>query len=231
MNPEDQRLATNTFGLPVAAAPDEKLAPDSPKKTMPGVLLDARHGLIQPTERVFLWGMLTSLNFDYVRALEIGTWRGTTMHVLRRGCDELYCIDPEPQWEPSPADVCRSGRPVELVRGYSPQDLDKIPGKFHFAFVDGDHCEAGVYRDGMALEERMEPGGVICFHDAYHPPVATAIKRLAKDWKRQVDYYTHGCDTISRTPLGLFGGIAVFIVDAEPYTGTKEPGLNWRSQP
>ncbi|MDP0500245.1 MAG: class I SAM-dependent methyltransferase [Verrucomicrobiota bacterium JB022] len=226
MNPEDTRIERNTFDLPVTAS--ATVAPDSPKKTMPGILLDAAHGLIQPTERVFLWGMLQSLNFDYIRGVEIGTWKGTTMHVMRRACDELYCIDPEPQWTPTAEDVCRSGRPVDLITGYSPDALKGIPTPFHFAFVDGDHCEEGVYRDGMALEPLMAKGGIICFHDAYHPPVAAAIQRLVNDWTRQVDHYTHACDTISKTPYGYFGGLAVFIVEAEEYTGPREPAVNWQ---
>ncbi|KAF0095178.1 MAG: Glycosyltransferase (Group 1) [Puniceicoccaceae bacterium 5H] len=226
MEQQDERLERNFFPSPVAT--DQTPAPDSTKKTMPGILLDAAHGLIQPTERVFIWGMMQALNHDYVRAVEIGTWRGTTMHVMRRACDELYCIDPEPLWYPQDGDVCRSGQPVQLIKGGSPHDLDKIPGPIHFAFVDGDHSEDGVYRDGMALEPLMAPGGVICFHDAYHPPVAAAIQRLAQDWSRQIDHYTHACDTISRTPEGVYGGLAVFIVDAENYADEREPAVNWQ---
>jgi len=209
----DPRLQRNVFDSPTMGAAAE--APDSPAAHAVERLLDARHGLIQIAERGFLYGILAAMPQKFIRALEIGTWTGTTMHVLRRGCDELYCIDPEPQWIENDAICTRSGNPVRLLKRYSPQDLDKIPAPFTFAFVDGDHSEAGVYRDTMALEPLMERGGVICFHDANHPPVEKGILAASNDWKRAHKLIHRACDTLSQTPDGIFGGISVITVESD----------------
>ena len=218
----DPRLQRNVFDSPTMGAAAE--APDSPAAHAVERLLDARHGLIQIAERGFLYGILAAMPQKFIRALEIGTWTGTTMHVLRRGCDELYCIDPEPQWIENDAICTRSGNPVRLLKGYSPQDLDKIPAPFTFAFVDGDHSEAGVYRDTMALEPLMERGGVICFHDANYPQVEKGLLSALKEWKRDHHLLHRACDTIAQTPDGIFAGISVVIVESDA-SQDREP---WR---
>ncbi len=230
----DERLGRNFHESPVAG--EATFPPDSDKKTGPGKLWDAWHGLIQPTERVFLFGILQGLQQEYVRAVEIGTWKGGTMHLLRRACDELYCVDPEPQWIADPSIKTRSGKTVELIKGYSPDALKDIPAPFTFVFVDGDHSAEGVYRDAMALEPLMESGGVICFHDASHPPVQEGLARVQRDWKRPNDFYERACDTISRTPDGVFGGIAMMIVEAqqqpdlEPASFYKKTEKQWAQE-
>ncbi len=216
---QDERLEQNFHESPVAGPVTE--APDSDKRTGPGKMLDAYHGLIQPTERVFLYGLLQAMSQPYIRALEIGTWKGGTMHLLRRACDELYCVDPEPQWTYNENFLTRSGKPVQLLSGNSPAILAKVPSPFTFVFVDGDHSAEGVYRDTLALEPLMEAGGVICFHDASHPPVQEGLHRAHLEWKRPFDFYERGCDTISRTPDGVFGGIAVMIVEAATFPDSE----------
>lgn len=218
--PNDPRLQRNLFNSPVLG--DAAEAPDSPAEHAVERLLDARHGLIQIAERGFLFGVLAAMPQKFIRAVEIGTWTGTTMHVLRRACDELYCIDPEPQWVESDAIRTRADNPVRLVRGYSPSDLGKIPAPFTFAFVDGDHSEAGVYRDTLALEPLMERGGVICFHDANHPPVEKGLLAATKEWTRKHHLFHRACDTLSQTPDGIFGGISVITVESDA-TRDREP--------
>jgi predicted O-methyltransferase YrrM len=210
----DPRLIRNVFESPIMGAVSE--APDSPAAHSVERLLDARHGLIQIAERGFLFGLLCALPQKFIRAVEIGTWTGTTMHVLRRACDELYCIDPEPQWQENPEHRTRSGNPVRLIKGYSPRDLEKIPAPFTFVFVDGDHSEQGVYRDTMALEPLMERGGIICFHDANHPPVEKGLLAASNEWKRKHNLFHRACDTLSQTPDGIFGGISVITVESDP---------------
>ena len=140
---------------------------------------------------------------------------GTQVGTARRCCDELYCIDPAPQWFEDPKIKTRSGNTVKLVNGYSPGVLAQIPHPITFAFVDGDHSEAGVYRDGMALESLMETSGVICFHDASHPPVEEGLRRVSENWKRPHKLYPHGCDTVAQTEDGIWGGIGLLIVEPE----------------
>ncbi|NBB79207.1 MAG: hypothetical protein GVY36_07125 [Verrucomicrobia bacterium] len=218
----DPRLTRNVFDSPTMGAVAE--APDSPAAHSVERLLDARHGLIQIAERGFLYGILSAMPQKFIRAVEIGTWTGTTMHVLRRACDELYCIDPEPQWPENPSTLTRAGNPVHLLKGYSPRDLERLPAPFTFVFVDGDHSEQGVYRDTIALEPLMERGGVICYHDANHPPVERGLLAASKEWKRPHHLFHRACDTLSQTPDGIFGGISVITVESDP-NQDKEP---WR---
>ena len=220
---EDIRLEKNVFDSPKEQKPTPP--PDSDAAHPVGKLLDARFGLILPTERAFIFGILSSLGSRFIRAVEIGTWRGTTMHVIRRACDELYCIDPMPQWIWDPSIVTRSGKPVQLITGYSPADLCRIPAPFTFVFVDGDHSKNGVYYDAKALESLMEPGGVICFHDGNHPPVQEGLFQAEFEWKRERKFYHLACDTISRTPEGVFGGLSVIVVEpgASPVAGFSIP--------
>lgn len=223
---EDIRTQRNYHDSPEMG--DVAAAPDHIHETGPQTLLDAWDGLIQQTERMFLFGLLQSMSQPYIRAVEIGTWKGTTMHVLRRACDELYCIDPEPQWYEDPNIKTRSGHSVKLLKGYSPQVLREIPAPFTFVFVDGDHCTEGVLRDGLALESLMEVGGVIAFHDAHHEPCAAGIIQTVQQWKRPHQFIQYACDTISTTPLGNFGGISLIIVEPENFQGNCEPASFFR---
>lgn len=225
---KDSRLERNRFASPETGEPGEAFYWDAPHAV--NRLLDARHGLIQPGERLFLYGILCAMPQKFIRAVEIGTWKGTTMQVLRRACDELYCIDPEPQWIERAEYKTRSGNQVRLVKGSSPEDLEgNVPPPYTFAFVDGNHSEEGVYRDTMGLEPLMERGGVICFHDGNHPPVRQGIDRACKEWKRRHNLYHCACDTIAETPEGVFGGITVMTVegqqgfDSEPFAYSNPP--------
>lgn len=222
--PKDKRLERNQYPTPVVG---EATVPfDSDQAHPVNRILDARFGLVLPTERMFLYGILCALPHKFIRAVEIGTWKGTTMHVLRRACDELYCIDPQPQWLADESIKTRSGKPVRLIQGFSPQDLiSEVPAPFTFVFVDGDHTTEGVYRDMIALESLMEPGGIICFHDGNHPPVRAGIEQASKEWKRNHGVHHCACDTIAETPEGVYAGITVLTVEGDAMSG-KEPFLS-----
>lgn len=209
----DPRLARNVYETPREVEPTAP--PDSPEVHPVAAILDARNGLILPTERMFLCGVLQSLPHRFIRAVEIGSWRGTTMQILRHACDELYCIDPIRQWEPDPTIVTRASRQVQLIEDRSPGALGQISGDFTFAFVDGDHTGDGVYADAMALETRMEPWGVIAFHDGNNPSVREGLFRANQDWKRPHRLMHLACDTITQTPEGVFAGISLIIADEQ----------------
>jgi predicted O-methyltransferase YrrM len=208
---DDPRLKRNTYETPREGgiAPP----PDSPEAHPVARILDARNGLILPTERMFLFGVLRALPHPVIRAVEIGTWRGTTMQMMRHACDELFCIDPIPQWRQDPSIRTRAGREVVFVEGRSPEALERIPGSFTFVFVDGDHSGQGVYGDAMALEHRMEPGGVICFHDGNHPPLRDGLFRAEREWRRSHQFLHLACDTIAQTPEGVYAGLSLIIVE------------------
>ena len=224
----DLRLARNIYETPREVEPTAP--PDSPETHPIAAILDARNGLILPTERMFLLGVLQSLPHRFVRAVEIGTWRGTTMQVIRHACDELYCIDPVRQWDPDPTIVTRASRPVQLIEDRSPSALDHIAGDFTFVFVDGDHTGEGVYADAMALENRMEPCGVIAFHDGNNPSVREGLFRASKEWQRQHRLMHLACDTITQTPEGVFAGISLIVIDVEHATQALCPNSGVRGK-
>lgn len=90
---------------------------------------------------------------------------------------------------------------VTLIQGDSAVQLARLPGPLDTVFVDGDHSYEGVKRDVAALDGLVATGGVVMFHDYYHPAndtgeygVARAVGEARAAWSFR----------------GRSGGIAVF---------------------
>jgi predicted O-methyltransferase YrrM len=92
---------------------------------------------------------------------------------------------------------------VQLVQGDSSQVVASLPGTFDTVFVDGDHSYDGVHRDIDALAGRIDPGGVVMFHDYFHP--------LNDSGEYGVTRAVDECrDELGLEFRGRFGGIALF---------------------
>jgi len=94
---------------------------------------------------------------------------------------------------------------ITFVQDDSATAIAALPGRFDTVFVDGDHSYEGVMRDMDALEDRIEPGGVVMFHDPFHPEnenaggaygVASALRERADD--------------LGLAYRGRFGGMALY---------------------
>ena len=116
-------------------------------------------------------------------ALEIGTFQGVSaVHIVRALAPGglLYCVDPWPETDGKP-NSCWSiterhfkrskvGNAVRIIRDFSSNAQELIPAALDFAFIDGDHSREGIETDWRIVAPRIQPGGVLCLHDAITPP-------------------------------------------------------------
>ena len=102
-----------------------------------------------------------------LRLIEIGVCAGSTAKGMRNFLDKNQI-----PFEYYGVDSGRDGKiqvPFEganLVLGDSIKVYYKVPGKFHFVFVDGCHCINHTMLDFIHYGEKMEIGGYILLHDA-----------------------------------------------------------------
>lgn len=57
-------------------------------------------------------------------------------------------------------------------------------GQVDFAFIDGDHSEAGIVRDTELAKECVRNGGLIVWHD-YHNFGTVDVKRVLDKWQAE----------------------------------------------
>ena len=94
-------------------------------------------------------------------------------------------------------------RRVSLLQGDSSTIVRGLKGTFDTIFVDGDHSYDGVMADIGALEGRIDPAGVVMFHDYFHPLNETGeygVRRAVEERK----------SALGLEFRGRFGGIALF---------------------
>ena len=115
-------------------------------------------------------------------ALEIGTFQGVSAVRIVRALAPgglLYCVDPWPEtagrsnpcWSITVRHFKRSKveAAIKIIRDFSLNAREKIPALLDFAFIDGEHSRAGIEMDWSIVAPRMEPGGILCLHDAVTP--------------------------------------------------------------
>jgi hypothetical protein len=101
----------------------------------------------------------------------------------------------------------------EFVEGLScsPEVLNRLPKRIHWAFIDACHCAICVQRDGIVYASKLVKDGVICFHDATpHPEWQGSIQAIHPlldpyhDTKRAERIHARaGIDSIPKDVLGL----------------------------
>ena len=123
--------------------------------------------------------------FEGKRGLEIGTHFGwTAAHLVKAGLN-LDCIDPElneatrrAQVEAVLDDVKDPGT-YRLWGGFSPdlvpEALASAKGKWHFAFIDGNHDGEGPRQDALAVIPHLEKTALAVFHDMTSPFVERGL--------------------------------------------------------
>jgi predicted O-methyltransferase YrrM len=118
-----------------------------------------------------------------MRALEIGSYQGVSAAVIAEALDakgNLHCIDPwpdTPHGSTSPEYLMferhlrRLGlwERIVVLRGLSGEIAERIPEDLDFIFVDGDHSWAGIEADWKIVQQKLRPGGNVCFHDTIVP--------------------------------------------------------------
>lgn len=119
--------------------------------------------------------------------VEIGSFEGKgSIKIIEKMCVNpnslLYCVDPWEdkyvnnelfsnldhyfigQYERFKNNTKGIHKIIEL-RGQSDFVIDKIEHLVDFAFIDGDHSEKQVYKDGVMMFEKMRNGGIMVFND------------------------------------------------------------------
>lgn len=143
------------------------------------------HADQKPRERLLLYSLVFAAAPK--RVLEIGVRWGGGARIIHAALTDLGAgvyvgIDPQPELEFDWTDVDDR---CTLIIGSSPGELsrcvDAAGGVFDFVFIDGDHSEAGAWRDLEGAAGVAAPGAMILLHDAYHPPVARAIDRAVRE--------------------------------------------------
>jgi predicted O-methyltransferase YrrM len=87
-----------------------------------------------------------------------------------KGIDEFSDIDPIfcGQYDKFINNIQHIKDKVIVERGYSEKILTKLDSKnYDFIYIDGDHSENAVYKDGVNALRLIKSGGIILFDDYY----------------------------------------------------------------
>lgn len=155
--------------------------------------------LLDQAEQIPGWMTRAELTYLAEQALihkqivEIGSWQGRSTKVLA-ACTKgvVFAVD---SWigEADVPDVqylslftkFNHNLALEILENkvnfqYENNDSDSFfadtaPGSFDMIFIDGAHDYESVFRDCTYALEFIEPGGLVCGHDAYNPDVRRAV--------------------------------------------------------
>lgn len=128
-------------------------------------------------------GLLELIEFARPSCMvEIGSHRGVAAEVFLLHCERVTCVDP---WEEERIfqDFCnRVGAypHLSVIRGKSPEALDKVSGLVDFVYIDGDHSYDAVCRDIKACQA-LWPDATLAGHDyngVATPGVRAAVHEL-----------------------------------------------------
>jgi predicted O-methyltransferase YrrM len=150
--------------------------------------------------------------------LEVGRLHGKSTAVLAMGMRDgvaagigaapgtLYSVELNDKYEPLAEAHLRERGLLELVtllRGDSAGTIAELPGQFDTIFVDGDHSYDGITRDLKALHGRVVPGGVLMFHDRFHPANETGEYGVTRALAERAE-------AMGIAYRGRFGGMALY---------------------
>ena len=156
-------------------------------QAMPLVRLCNVRGLHSMVEKIFLYVIARDIPVTG-DILEIGSFAGSSALILARANQAsgtpgaLWLVEPQPQ--PDKETFLRMFKDrrldarVRLVDRTSEEARSLINASFRFIFVDGNHEYEYVRRDIELWQDRLQPGGIIAFHDSRAPGVARAIQEL-----------------------------------------------------
>ncbi|HEY7961908.1 MAG TPA: class I SAM-dependent methyltransferase [Solirubrobacteraceae bacterium] len=171
------------------------------------------HGKLMPGDQYKLY---EAAYFARGAILEVGRLHGKSTAVLALGLRDgangghtawpLYSIELNDKYEPIAEGHLRARGLLDLVtllRGDSATVIAQLPGRFDTVFIDGDHSYAGFTRDLRALEGRIEPGGVLMFHDCFHPENETGSYGVVRALAERAS-------AMGLAYRGRFGGMALY---------------------
>jgi hypothetical protein len=130
------------------------------------------------------------------RYLEVGSHLGGSLqpHVLDNRCVKIFSIDPRPVEQPDERWTTNykyegnsTARMLDLLGAIPGANIQKIQTfeacswdlsagsiaePVEFAFIDGEHTNAAVVRDFIAVRRFLAPAAVLAFHDSFVTPAA-----------------------------------------------------------
>ena len=130
---------------------------------------------------------------DYARdkglVLEIGSFQGVSAGRIGKNISVdgiLYCVDHGLLAWKSSSDTRaarESHRKLRVLPDISENVSHRLPAKFDFIFVDGDHSFRGITSDWVLVKEKLRHGGIVCLHDVLIPS--------SEPWRRldSTDYF------------------------------------------
>lgn len=145
-----------------------------------------------PEERKLLHDLAAEISqiFPHPTILNIGVWKGGSLHCLRSGAPDATLIG---------IDIDLSlliGDPdAILVQADSTRVQFLVPLPVHLIFIDGGHDEDIVLRD-IAWTNKIPTGGIVAFHDYYERSIQSSFGvRLAVDkWMAEPGWSTNWSD-------------------------------------
>ncbi len=129
------------------------------------------------SEKIALAGLLARINPNLV--LEIGTYYGGSLSLIRQYAEEVYSIDIDPEVPKREGDFPNVKYLIGDSKKIIPDLLNKLDrqGKsIDFILIDGDHSYAGVKRDiNLILQYQPKKPLFIMFHDSFNPECRAGI--------------------------------------------------------
>jgi predicted O-methyltransferase YrrM len=86
---------------------------------------------------------------------------------------------------------------IIIKKGYSDDILSSLPSKeYDFIYIDGDHSENAVYKDGVNAIRLIKNGGIILFDDYYwvHKSQVTknGIEKFIQEFNNEIEVLFRG---------------------------------------
>lgn len=139
----------------------------------------------------------TALQFQGMKALEIGCWLGWSACHLALAGVELDVIDPilqKPEFYESVSGSLKHANILDRVRltpGGSPEKVHELAeassGPWALIFIDGNHDAPGPLEDAKACELYAAEDALILFHDLASPDVAQGLAYLKQQgWQTRI---------------------------------------------
>jgi predicted O-methyltransferase YrrM len=161
---------------------------------------------------LYTWTPYIPLTYGPIDYLEIGVADGgNAIHVANTYCkhpdSKIYCVDPwedydeyseykgdqDIGWNTFQTNIRNSGSFDKFIvnKGLSDYIVPKFADNFFdIIYVDGNHQEDYVYRDGVMALNKCKPGGYIVFDDyapGYWEQTIRGIDRFQQDYKDHIE--------------------------------------------
>jgi glycosyltransferase involved in cell wall biosynthesis len=162
-------------------------------------------------------------------SIEIGTYRGGSLSLIRQFSDIVFSID----IEPTIPDRFRDFHNVSFLTGSSHailpilfHELDEAKVPVEFILVDGDHSERGVAQDiACILDYTPKAPLFVLFHDSFNPDCRRGM--LTAPWARSPYVWWVDIDFVpgrlveNGSPFDgeLWGGLAMAYLAPAPRAG------------